>query len=217
MQEFTSDVADLYRRIAPAKLPPGPTPKTPNLLKFLLCQYAAALFKGEASYYPGGPELSHWLKKLVERVISMVLDKVAQVEHAGSFRNATLSHHSVRLSDMEGAISAALVTASEEQLKAHLAAAVKASIQAHTVTLDARQASMITGSRESRPADQASKRKAFVEPILLAKGWSHLRWAMEAEVAYNTVADYLTGKKNPYSSTRVKLAKALGVTPNLLP
>ena len=41
--------------------------------------------------------------------------------------------------------------------------------------------------------------------------------ATEAEVAYNTVADYLSGKKDPYASTRVKLAKALGISANLLP
>jgi lambda repressor-like predicted transcriptional regulator len=60
-------------------------------------------------------------------------------------------------------------------------------------------------------------RRDFIGPKLLEKGWSRLQWAMEAEVAYNTVSDYLSGKKKPYPSTRVKLAKALGISANHLP
>jgi lambda repressor-like predicted transcriptional regulator len=65
--------------------------------------------------------------------------------------------------------------------------------------------------------DIPTARKAFVEAILTEKGWSILDWANEAQVAYHTAADYLAGTKNPYRSTRVKLAKALGVPPNNLP
>jgi lambda repressor-like predicted transcriptional regulator len=183
----------------------------------LLGQYAAALFESEATYYPNGPELPHWLMALQDRITSMVLDRVAQVERSGGFRHVTLSHHSVRLTDMQAAISAALETALEEQIKKHLTAAATASFHVHIAALDAGQSSTITGPRESKPTDQANKRKAFVEPILLAKGWSILDWANEAEVAYHTAADYLTGTTNPFRSSRTKLAKALGVPPNALP
>jgi len=60
-------------------------------------------------------------------------------------------------------------------------------------------------------------RKEAVLRILEEKGWSILDWASEADVAYHTAADYLSGKKNPFRSTRAKLAKALGVPVNSLP
>lgn len=60
-------------------------------------------------------------------------------------------------------------------------------------------------------------RRAFVLPILAGKGWSILDWANESEVSHATAADYLDEKSNPYSSTRLKLAKALGITVEQLP
>jgi hypothetical protein len=60
-------------------------------------------------------------------------------------------------------------------------------------------------------------RRAFVEPLLLAKGWSQLDWANEAHVAHTTVTDYLEGRRDPYPSTRLKLANALGIAAHELP
>lgn len=54
-------------------------------------------------------------------------------------------------------------------------------------------------------------RRSVVEPLLRKKGWSILDWAQEAGVADHTARDYLDGKKNPYRSTRVKLARALDI------
>jgi len=214
MQEFTSETRDTYRKIAPHKLPTVPMPRSPNALKFLLGQYAAALFESEATYYPDAPELAHWLKKLGERVTSTVLDKVAQVEHAGTFRYVSLSYHNVRLPDMEKAITAVL----EPEVFKRFGAVVKERItqglaEARQRVLDAPLPTLPQQKRSTT----ADTRKAFISPLLLEKGWSILQWALEAEVAYNTVADYLSGKKNPYASTRVKLAKALGISANLLP
>jgi hypothetical protein len=75
------------------------------------------------------------------------------------------------------------------------------------------------GVESSKPKSERAEeqRKAFVDPLLDAKGWSILDWANEADVAYHTAADYLAGKKNPFRSTRVKLAKALGIPVNSLP
>jgi lambda repressor-like predicted transcriptional regulator len=70
---------------------------------------------------------------------------------------------------------------------------------------------------QSAPAEPVQSRRAFVEPILAAKGWSILDWANEADVAYHTAADYLAGTTKPYRSSRVKLAKALGVSVQQLP
>jgi lambda repressor-like predicted transcriptional regulator len=214
MQEFTGEATDIYRRISPGKIPQVPIPRSPNALKLLLGQYAAALFESEATYYPDDPELAHWLKKLGERVTSMVLDKVAQVEHAGSFRYVSLSYHNVRLSDMQKAIGGAL----SPEVTKRFVAAVKERVnqsfaQARQRVLDAPLQTL----PEQKRSTTADRRKAFISPLLLEKGWSILQWATEAEVAYNTVADYLSGKKNPYPSTRVKLAKALGISANRLP
>jgi len=67
------------------------------------------------------------------------------------------------------------------------------------------------------PAEPLPSRRACVEPILAAKGWSILDWATEAEVSHATAIDYLHGKTKPYPSTRRKLAKALGLTVQQLP
>jgi lambda repressor-like predicted transcriptional regulator len=62
---------------------------------------------------------------------------------------------------------------------------------------------------------EAISRRAFVMPLLEAKGWSILDWANDANVSHATAQDYLDNKTKPYPSTRKKLAKALGV--NALP
>jgi hypothetical protein len=66
-------------------------------------------------------------------------------------------------------------------------------------------------------AASAARRQAVVRPILDAKGWSTLDWALEAEVDYNTASDYLNGLTNPHRRTRVRLAKALGIPVQQLP
>jgi hypothetical protein len=65
--------------------------------------------------------------------------------------------------------------------------------------------------------EKEKARKAFVIPILEAKGWSSLDWATESRVSYHTAADYLEGSTDPYRSTRLKLAKSLGVAVDALP
>jgi transcriptional regulator with XRE-family HTH domain len=57
----------------------------------------------------------------------------------------------------------------------------------------------------------------FVGRILDAKGWSPFELASEARLDHATVIDYLRGKTKPYPSTRLKLAKALGVAVEQLP
>jgi DNA-binding XRE family transcriptional regulator len=60
-------------------------------------------------------------------------------------------------------------------------------------------------------------RKESVQKLLDEKGWSILDWANEAGVSHATAMDYLQGKTTPYRSTRLKLAKALGVPVEQLP
>lgn len=60
-------------------------------------------------------------------------------------------------------------------------------------------------------------RREFVQRILEEKGWSILDWANEASVSHVTAAAYLHGKTTTYRSTRMKLAKALGIPVAQLP
>ncbi len=69
---------------------------------------------------------------------------------------------------------------------------------------------------EDRREKRARSRKAFVAPVLVRKGWSQLDWASHAEVDHKTVGNYLKGARC-YNDTRLKLAKALGITVDQLP
>lgn len=60
-------------------------------------------------------------------------------------------------------------------------------------------------------------RQLSIFPRLDEKGWSPLRWAAEADVAHDTVIDYLANKTRPHRKTRVKLARALGISVQELP
>ena len=62
-----------------------------------------------------------------------------------------------------------------------------------------------------------NERQAFVMPKLIEKGWSINQLAVQAEVDFHTVNDYLKGKTNPNRSTRKQLADALGVAVGQLP
>lgn len=64
---------------------------------------------------------------------------------------------------------------------------------------------------------QEEERTAFVTPILVKKGWSILDLANQSGVDFHTVQSYLSGKRKSYSSTRKKLAEALGVEADDLP
>lgn len=65
--------------------------------------------------------------------------------------------------------------------------------------------------------DAQNPRQAFVIPLLERRGWSILDWASEANVSYATAQDYLADKTKPFPNTRLKLAKALGITVQQLP
>jgi lambda repressor-like predicted transcriptional regulator len=60
-------------------------------------------------------------------------------------------------------------------------------------------------------------RQAFVFPLLAKEGWSILDWANAARVSSATAHDFLRNRTNPYRSTRLKLAKSLGVSIQQLP
>lgn len=66
-------------------------------------------------------------------------------------------------------------------------------------------------------ADRGRRRSSFVMPLLAQKGWSTRDWAVNAEVDFHTVNDFLKGRTDPYRSTRKKLAESLGVAVEKLP
>lgn len=63
----------------------------------------------------------------------------------------------------------------------------------------------------------ASCRRKAVQRILDQKGWSATDWAAEAQVDPHTAIDYLDGRTRPRQSSRVKMARALGVDVTDLP
>ncbi len=70
---------------------------------------------------------------------------------------------------------------------------------------------------DSHKKERTHVRQAFVGPILAMKGWSLLDWSKYAELAYHTAEGYWEGTTAPYASTRLKLAKALGIKVDALP
>ena len=213
MQELTESARAEYRLIAPGKFPEPPPPPSPNTLRSLLLEYAVRLILTESEFFPSSPDSEFWLRNLSERITGEVLRHVRDVEAAGKVKFKTLCYHGLTLRDMAERLQSDIKEplnrlASEYQQKLYNETA------RHLVGESRREETLIS---QVPIQSKESMRKGFIEPLLLAKGWSMLRWALEAEVAYNTVADYLAGKKNPHSRTRVKLAKVLDLTANQLP
>jgi hypothetical protein len=73
------------------------------------------------------------------------------------------------------------------------------------------------GTKLRNPADLARARRKVITPLLEQKGWSITQWAIEAQVDFHTANDYLEGKTSPRASTRVQLARALGIPVEMLP
>jgi hypothetical protein len=220
LQVLVPEADKIARETIPALQFRPPAPKSPIGLRRVLAAYARALFFTEARCYPSDPRLRHWLRALSERSMKRVFDTVAQLEDSRG-RMLSLSHHGLTLSQMREAMRTVLGSAIEDEIKNRVVDAAKAEIKARLVESTQRVLAAapepIPKVKQVEPKDLAKKRKQYIEPILTDKGWSILDWANEANVAYHTAADYLTGSKNPYRSTRVKLARALGVTANQLP
>jgi hypothetical protein len=69
-----------------------------------------------------------------------------------------------------------------------------------------------------KPANaKAINRRSNVESLLKKQGLSILDWAKAAKVDFHTANSYLRGLRNPYASTRKKLADALNIDVNELP
>ena len=214
MQELTEKARADYRLLSRTKVFVPPNPKSPHSLRRILASYAVRLFEMQAKYFPSGPDSRHWLEVLANGVVREIFVQVNEVEEAGKFRYVTLDYHGLSRAEMGKAMRdgmeeplGRLIAESEQRLYNETARHLMGEPKREAATADAQPI--------VRPDESARER--FVKPLLLKHGWSVLRWAREAEVAYNTASDYMAGKKNPRASTRVKLARALGVEPNQLP
>jgi lambda repressor-like predicted transcriptional regulator len=92
-----------------------------------------------------------------------------------------------------------------------------------TAVMDAPKIPTLMGTPTDSPLPQmakfaqsfnlvAHKRKAFVQPLLDAKGWSLAQWAEKAKVSRHTANSYMEGKRKTYHSSMKDLAEALGVS-----
>lgn len=180
---------------------PQGIPKQPLELIAVLNAYAMALFDTEFREYPSDLRLPHWMMKLAERTGDRVMRVVAELEVSSLL--AKLSYHGVTASQMRESVEEALRQSVKDRLQE-----LRVSVSPQT-----------PGPELAPTASQTVKepRKAFVMPLLNAKGWSVLDWATEAKVSHATAMDYLQNKTAPYRSTRLKLAKALGITVEELP
>jgi lambda repressor-like predicted transcriptional regulator len=213
MQELTDQARAEYRQIASTKVKGPQNPKAPHALRTLLGKYALQLFEVESRFFPPSPDSRRWLAVLTTRLVWEITNRIAAVEADGKPRFMTLGYHGLTQAEMIQAMRDGMKE-KQEQLGSEFERRMYNETARHLMGEPRREEPI---SSQLPVPSKESMRKKFIEPLLLARGWSMLQWALEAEVAYNTVADYLAGKKNPHSRTKVKLAKALGVTPNQLP
>jgi hypothetical protein len=211
MQVSTPEHAQSLSSLYPIfKLQP-PTPKTPMALRRVLAQYASSLFETEATFYPNDPQLAHWLRQLADRITAKMLQTVVKLEETGRNGSVSLSHHGLTQSDMRAAISAALVTASEEEAKKRLMAAAMGQVKAHIAHATDSQAAR--GGKNTRlPATiecPAAARK--LEAYLKSEGIGLTEFATKAGITDRTLRSFRrTGKIR--RSIFADIAKAMGTT-----
>ncbi len=232
--QMPTDEAEAERlKYYPAVKYQPPMLKSPHSLRLMLSQYATFLLECEVAFYPNDPQLKHWLEKLGKRIQGAVIGTIIKLQQVGIAKKVTLMYHGVDYDMMRETIAETLATAIDLHLRERIMAGasgdISAVIQRAQSEIDAEQklynetARHLMGEpRREETATQVAApsgettREGFIKPLLLKRGWSLNDWALEADVAYNTVAGYLAGKKT-YPSTRVKLAKVLGLEANQLP
>jgi hypothetical protein len=72
---------------------------------------------------------------------------------------------------------------------------------------------MALAAKPLAPSDPvASRRQAFIQPLLEERGWSLYDWAKEAKVSHHTASDYFNNKRRTQPYNRKGLAEALSLT-----
>jgi lambda repressor-like predicted transcriptional regulator len=218
----------MSKGIPPNIVVSGPRPpKLAAKIYLVLRNYSAEAFHSELNRYPRqvNPNFTNWLRKLAQRTEDHAIAVVLDIERSDPKKD--FGYHVVTEQEMRGAIRSRLREEMEKHhqfnppapLKAPIPPAVLRQMQAQTLAGEPKGQIDPAPEPPPRPAPLAteSPRRAFIEHHLEAKGWSVLDWANEAEVAHATAMDFLHGKTYPYRSTRLKLAKALGVPVEELP
>jgi lambda repressor-like predicted transcriptional regulator len=223
MQGLEPERARMLRQAYPMTLYP-PAKKQPHRLLSLVGTYACELFDNEARFYPSDAQLKTWLESLASRVLAKTVNAVGNLEAESRDRGMSLEYHGVDQKQMINIIENALKERIAARLRPPKPRVISKAPPPPTVLRGGSytwapeaNSKTVEPAQKEQPKDLAKARKAFIEALLTEKGWSILDWALEAGVAYHTAADYLSGEKNPYRSTRVKLATALGLPPNQLP
>jgi hypothetical protein len=210
MQELTDKARADYRLLSSPKGFLPPNPKAPHALRRVLATYALRLFEMEAKYFPSSPESRHWLEVLANSVVREISGRLDEVEEAGKFKYVTLAYHGLDRAEMVTAMRYGMA-----ELKNRLGHEFEQKLYDETARHLMGEPKTVTDTPATVESYQ-SARKRFVKPLLQNRGWSLFMWAIEADVAYNTAAGYLAGKRT-YPSTRVKLARALEIDANQLP
>lgn len=84
-----------------------------------------------------------------------------------------------------------------------------AASQAEEATGEASENARSTSGHNT--ASSTNERESRIRPLLERKGWSTHDWAVQSNLDFHTVSDYLKGKTQSYPSTRTQLAKSLGI------
>lgn len=193
---------------------PVPSP-APHHLLGAIRWYATTFFGSEADQYDQFRQdrrYPAWLSHLAERTIAHVWSSVERLETWDS-EALLLTYHCLTKEKIEQELKKTLSEIGK-QYEQGMAPSQVNSKSAKTPPEQQPSASVMNSDSEDKPEPEsiASKRKAAIEPILEEKGWSVLDWATESEVAYHTAADFLAGRTRAYRSTRVKLAKSIGLS-----
>jgi hypothetical protein len=214
--QVSAAAANVVRLGYPDLAPMPPVPKKPDALRTVIASYTRNLFAAEALRYSRDERLGFYLTKLGERIVGRVMDTLAALENAGQFKHASLDYH--------GLTPDQLRTVATEEIHSSIEGLLRQLGKPAPLPLGGApepgtwNSSTATGLQAKKGTERlAATRKAVVKPILESKGWSELDWANESNVAYHTAADYLAGKTSPYASTRVKLAKSIGLSIQQLP
>jgi len=191
-------------------LSPPPAPR-PAFLLSRITSYARTLYVAEGDLYEQSAQTETWLRKLAQRIVRRALDTVTAVERHGNQADLTLKYHGLTDARIRKAVSDVL----NDLIDKRMTPALQPINPPETISPS--RPKVFAPMPSEGPTEKSPIRKAVVEPILEEKGWSILDWANEANVAHATTMDYLQGKTKPYRSTRLKLAKALGVPIEKLP
>ena len=211
------------KRYYPLGTPVPPTARQHLLLAIRL--YAMTLFSTEADQYERfrhDQQYTFWLSVLADRIKLRVLAALNTLEESEP-DSMLLAYHGLQKADVEESLRGMLWERSRDYAQGHAPSqlsgtALESPLQSAQKDLAPQDlpSSSLTSSDTALEPEQ-NEREKFVLPILDEKGWSILRWATEADVTKDTATDYLANRTKPYRSTRLKLAKALGVMVQRLP